>query len=203
LEEAGRLRRGYFLAGLGGAQFAQAGAIDRLRSLRESAVQDDPDRLPATVLAATDPANPYGAALPWPGPAVASAPRPMRSAGARVVLVDGMLAAFVRGDRDVATFLPADEPARSAVGRAAASAVVRWAVATGRVHLGWATVDGVPAARSAFGEYLIAAGFAPLGAGFRLVAAASDQDSPPPDGAHGTRGALEARHRRASGDDGS
>jgi hypothetical protein len=122
----------------------------------------------------------------------------MRSAGARVVLVDGMLAAFVRGDRDVATFLPADEPARSAVGRAAAAAVVRWAVATGRVHLGWATVDGVPAARSAFGGYLIAAGFAPLGAGFRL-AAASDQDRPPPDGAHST---LEARHRRASGDDG-
>jgi hypothetical protein len=111
-----------------------------------------------------------------------------------------MLTAFVRGDRDVATFLPADEPARSAVGRAAASAVVRWAVATGRVHLGWATVDGVPAARSAFGEYLTAAGFAPLGAGFRLVAAASDQDSPPPDATHRS---LEARHRRASGDDGS
>lgn len=180
LEEAGKLRRGYFLAGLGGAQFAQAGAVDRLRSLRESAVQDDPDHLPAVVLAATDPANVYGAALPWPVPAVASAPKPMRSAGARVILVDGMLAAFVRGDRDVATFLPADEPARSAVGRAAAAAVARWAVATGRVHLGWATVDGVPAGRSPFGEYLTAAGFASLGAGFRLVAsgpdAADDED---------------------------
>ena len=174
LEEAGKLRRGYFLAGLGGAQFAQAGAVDRLRSFRESVVQDDPDHLPAVVLAATDPANPYGAALPWPLPAVASAPKPMRSAGARVVLVDGMLAAFVRGDRDVSTFLPADEPARSAVGRAAAAAVARWAVATGRVHLGWATVDGVPAGRSPFGEYLTAAGFASLGAGFRLVTSGSD-----------------------------
>ncbi|MGE3272897.1 MAG: helicase-related protein, partial [Chloroflexota bacterium] len=81
LEEAGRLRRGYFLAGLGGAQFAQAGAVDRLRALRESVVKEDPDHLAAVVLAAVDPANPYGAALPWPTPAVASAPKPMRSAG--------------------------------------------------------------------------------------------------------------------------
>jgi ATP-dependent Lhr-like helicase len=174
LEEAGKLRRGYFLAGLGGAQFAQAGAVDRLRSLRESVVLDDPDQLPAVVLAATDPANPYGAALPWPVPAIASAPKPMRSAGARVILVDGMLAAFVRGDRDVATFLPGEEPARSAVGRAAARAVARWAVATGRVHLGWASVDGVPAGRGPFGEYLTAAGFAALGAGFRLVGSGGD-----------------------------
>src|SRR6266487_6000234 len=82
-----------FLAGLGGAQFAQPGAVDRLRALRESGVLDDPDHLAAAVLVATDPANPYGAALPWPAPAVASAPKPMRSAGARVILVDGMLAA--------------------------------------------------------------------------------------------------------------
>lgn len=178
LEEAGRLRRGYFLAGLGGAQFAQAGAVDRLRSLREGAVQDDPDHLPAVVLAATDPANPYGAALPWPLPAVASAPKPMRSSGARVVLVDGMLAAFVRGDRDVATFLPSEEPARSAVGRAAVAAVVRWAVATGRVHLGWATVDGVPSGRSPFSAYLTAAGFQALGAGFRLVPSDAEHHDP-------------------------
>jgi ATP-dependent Lhr-like helicase len=178
LEEAGKLRRGYFLAGLGGAQFAQAGAVDRLRSLRESVVLDDPEHLPAVVLSATDPANPYGAALPWPVPAIASAPKPMRSAGARVVLVDGALAAFVRGDRDVATFLPADEPARSAVGRAAAAAVARWAVGTGRVHLGWATVDGVPAARSPFGAYLAGTGFAPSGAGFRLVGFDGGDDEP-------------------------
>jgi ATP-dependent Lhr-like helicase len=191
LEEAGRLRRGYFLAGLGGAQFAQAGAVDRLRSLRESAVEEDPEHLGAVVLAATDPANPYGAALPWPAPAVASAPRPMRSAGARVVLVDGMLAAFVRGDRDVAMFLPPDEPARSAVGRAAAVAVARWAVATGRVHLGWATVDGVPAGRSAFGEYLGSAGFASLGAGFRYLSSGGDADGGDEDETPRLRGVVD------------
>ena len=62
LEEAGRVRRGYFVAGLGGSQFAHPGALERLRALREP----DPDAPRAVVLAATDPANPYGAALPWP-----------------------------------------------------------------------------------------------------------------------------------------
>jgi ATP-dependent Lhr-like helicase len=193
LEEAGRLRRGYFLAGLGGAQFAQPGAVDRLRALREGLVQDDPDRLAAVVLAATDPANPYGAALPWPTPAVASAPKPMRSAGARVILVDGALVAFVRGDRDLATFLPDEEPARSAVGRAAARAVARWAVGTGRVHLGWASVDGAPAARSAFGSYLVAVGFTPSAAGFRLLATGDGRDMDD----------EEEPGRRASGGDGA
>ena len=87
LEEAGRMRRGYFVAGLGGSQFAQPGALDRLRALREtSADPRGPDAAPpAVVLAATDPANPYGAALPWPE-GVAGA---MRAAGTHVVLVDG------------------------------------------------------------------------------------------------------------------
>jgi len=83
-------------------------------------------------------------------------------------------AAWQAGPPSITEFLPAEEPARSAVGRAAATAAARWAVATGRVHLGWATVDGVPAARSAFGDYLSAAGFSGLGAGFRLVSSAPD-----------------------------
>src|SRR5207245_7968897 len=64
LEEAGKVRRGYFVAGLGAAQFALPGAVERLRSLRESPTNEDDE--PATVvLAAADPAQPYGAALPW------------------------------------------------------------------------------------------------------------------------------------------
>jgi ATP-dependent Lhr-like helicase len=115
MEEAGRVRRGYFVAGRGAAQFALPGAVDRLRTLRE------PDEAPKIVtLAATDPANPYGAALNWPnnprddleaesseglraagaderaGP---RARRPMRSAGALVVLIDGVLAAWLAKDR--------------------------------------------------------------------------------------------------------
>ena len=140
MEEAGRVRRGYFVAGRGAAQFALPGAVDRLRTLREP----DPDAEPKVVtIAATDPANPYGAALNWPNnrteeievassdgrtPAPSdgqradshderadsrderadshderAAPfgvrRPMRSAGALVVLVDGVLAAWLAKDR--------------------------------------------------------------------------------------------------------
>jgi ATP-dependent Lhr-like helicase len=94
LEERGRVRRGYFVAGLGAAQFALPGAVDRLRSFREPG--DD-----THVLAATDPAQPYGAALPWPD----NDGRPARAAGAHVVLLDGELAAYLeRGGHSVVTF---------------------------------------------------------------------------------------------------
>ena len=94
MEETGRVRRGYFVAGLGAAQFAQPGAIDLLRAARE-----EPETPLAVTLAATDPANPYGALLPWPewsvrrqptrSTATGAQPRASRSAGARVILVDG------------------------------------------------------------------------------------------------------------------
>src|SRR5581483_5450455 len=81
MEEAGRVRRGYFVAGLGGAQFALAGAVDRLRASKPDGEDSEPTAL---VLAATDPANPYGVALPWP------VKGPQRAAGAYVVLLDGV-----------------------------------------------------------------------------------------------------------------
>ena len=103
-EESGRVRRGYAVAGLGAAQFAVPGAIDRLRALREPADEDQPS---VVVLAATDPAQPYGAALPWPP----TAGRPSRSAGAFVVLVDGAPAAQLeRGGRTLTTFAHAADP---------------------------------------------------------------------------------------------
>jgi ATP-dependent Lhr-like helicase len=94
MEEAGRIRRGYFVAGLGGAQFALPGAVDRLRSYRTPA-GDGPARPPSVlVLAATDPCNPYGAALAWPERG------PQRVAGAYVVLVDGEASLYLeRGGR--------------------------------------------------------------------------------------------------------
>ncbi len=98
LEERGSVRRGYFVAGLGAAQFALVGAVDRLRGERGP---DGPGDGSPVVLAATDPANPYGAALPWP----TANGRPGRIAGAYVVLVDGELAAFVeRGGRSLSVF---------------------------------------------------------------------------------------------------
>ncbi len=86
LEDAGRIRRGYFVSGLGAAQFARPGADDRLRLLRASN-----DGSGVVVLAATDPANPYGASLPWPE----GEPRPQRAAGASVVLADGSLLGYL------------------------------------------------------------------------------------------------------------
>jgi len=108
-EESGRCRRGYFVGSLGAAQFATNGAVDRLRSL-----DTEPDRsgTRALTLAATDPANPYGAALAWPERPTAGGSRghrPGRKAGALVVLVHGALALYVeRGGRTLLTFN--DEP---------------------------------------------------------------------------------------------
>jgi ATP-dependent helicase Lhr and Lhr-like helicase len=96
MEESGHVRRGYFVAGLGAAQFALPGAVDRLRAGRP---RDDHEML---VLAATDPAQPYGAALPWPE---TEGGKPARAAGAHVVIRDGALVAFLeRGGRNLITF---------------------------------------------------------------------------------------------------
>ena len=101
LEESGRARRGWFVAGLGAAQFALPGAVDRLRAHRTI---DEESRARVLVLAATDPAQPYGAALSWPERSGGSA-RPSRSAGAFVVLADGECVAFLeRGGKALITF---------------------------------------------------------------------------------------------------
>jgi ATP-dependent Lhr-like helicase len=116
-EETGRCRRGYFVEGLGAAQFGSVGAIDRLRAhLRDA---DRPEKPSALALAATDPANPFGAALPWPVSTSAadaadgerpSGHRPGRKAGAIVAMVDGELALYVeRGGRTLLTFSDDEE----------------------------------------------------------------------------------------------
>lgn len=107
-EDAGRCQRGYFVESLGGAQFAVASTVDRLRSYLDGVDPQRPDYR-AVVLAATDPANPYGAALPWPASNAEGSARPGRKAGALVVLVDGELCWFSeRGGRSLLTFT--DDP---------------------------------------------------------------------------------------------
>jgi len=156
LEEAGRIRRGYFVAGLGAAQFALAGALDRLRSVREpaSATGDAPH---VHLLAAADPANPYGAAVPWPRRGEDDR-RPLpRAAGASVVLVDGLAALYLdRGGSSLQTLPPFDDPevAHGALG------ALRGLVADGRareVLVG--RIDGEPVGRSRWYETLLRAGF--------------------------------------------
>ena len=109
MEESGKLRRGHFVEGLRGAQFAYAGAVDRLRQAREAVCARPPTESDARVLAATDPALPYGALVPWPEtrcPALA----PRRSAGASVILVSGEPVLFLDpGGRRILSFPTSDD----------------------------------------------------------------------------------------------
>ncbi|WP_435769558.1 ATP-dependent helicase [Nocardioides sp. SYSU DS0651] len=194
-EESGRCRRGYFVEGLGAAQFGTAGAVDRLRTLRDDATSGARasgldgfgtsggaggagDRKPTAVaLAATDPANPYGAALPWPtrdvvDPATAGGEgdsaghRPGRKAGALVVLVDGALVLYVeRGGRTLLTW--SDDAEVLTPAAEALSAAVR------RGSLGQLTVeraDGTAllGSGSPLRDALAAAGFVATPRGLRI-----------------------------------
>jgi ATP-dependent Lhr-like helicase len=149
LEERGHVRRGYFVAGLGAAQFALPGAIDRLRAARD--VPGDEPVVPVA-LAATDPAQPYGAVLGWP----ASAGRPARSAGAFVVLAAGELLAYLeRGGHVLVTFPAAVRP-----GFAHWPEALTALVKDGRLRKVEVTrIDGGPPAESPAAGPLRAAGF--------------------------------------------
>ncbi|MFD5921557.1 ATP-dependent helicase [Kitasatospora sp. NPDC058201] len=183
MEERGRTRRGYFVEGLGGAQFAMEGAADRLRSVNGRLERTRATEWPAApsaeppqalVLAAADPANAYGAALPWPEPpagaggtgdgAATRAHRPGRKAGALVVLVDGELSLYVeRGGKSLLAW-PED-----ASTLATATAALATAVRSGA--LGSVTVEranGTPALGSDLGAALEEAGFHATPRGLRL-----------------------------------
>jgi ATP-dependent Lhr-like helicase len=153
LEDQGRVRRGYFVEGRGGAQFAFPGAEERLRALREK--RDDAQPL---VLAATDPANAWGALLDWPA-SLADA-RPQRAAGALVVLLDGALLGWMgRGEHPVLTFLPDEEPLRSDAASALARALAGLVEGLARPALLISSIDGVDASRSALAPAFARAGF--------------------------------------------
>jgi len=147
LELLGTARRGYFVEGLGGAQFALPGAVERLRSLPE------PDG-EFTLLAATDPANPFGASLPWPKPP--SGRRPARAPGAHVLLCDGEPLLYVeRGGRSIVRLAELDEAALAQGAEALAAAV-----SAGRLpKLGIEKVDGEPVLGSGHEQALLSAGF--------------------------------------------
>ena len=166
-EDAGRCRRGYVVEGLGAAQFALPGAIDRVRAAAPER-RDDAIAPVALVLAATDPANPYGAALPWPArpDEVASGHRPGRKAGALTVLVDGELVLYVeRGGRTLLTWIE-DERSLSAATSALAGAVRSGVL--GRLTVQKADGASVLIPRSPLGTALEKAGFTATPQGLRL-----------------------------------
>ena len=159
-EETGRARRGYFVEGLGAAQFATAATVDRLRSFTREIDSNEPPR--AVALAATDPANPYGAALGWPA---GEGHRPGRKAGAVVVLVDGALALYVeRGGKTVLTFGTSGEALE--VAAAELARVVRDNLGKLRIE----KVDGEFSIGTPLGDALVASGFALHPDGLRLRA---------------------------------
>ncbi|MGI4827352.1 MAG: DNA glycosylase AlkZ-like family protein [Janthinobacterium lividum] len=172
LEESGRVRRGYFAADLGATQFAQPAAVDLLRSLRPGEYTGSAEEgREAVMLAATDPANPYGALLRWPA-APEEGSSLTRSVGARVVLIDGALTAYLRrGNPDVQLLLPEEEPARSNVMRSVAEffvqTVQRAEAEGGRARGGMliTSINGVPVAEHPIARSLLDAGFqaAPMG----------------------------------------
>jgi ATP-dependent helicase Lhr and Lhr-like helicase len=184
MEDTGRVRRGYFVAGLGAAQFAMPAALDLLRSMRDASEN------PRTVIiAATDPANPYGSIVKWPQAttpgvgqgleaessrptpdvrpsAAAGSPDvgrgPTRSVGALVILVDGAAAGYLRrGERELLLFLPEPEPQRSQVGHAVAHALVDLSNARepGRRGMLLAEINGTAAGTHPAARLFVESGF--------------------------------------------
>ncbi|MFF4296238.1 ATP-dependent helicase [Streptomyces vinaceus] len=159
-EDSGQARRGYVVEGLGAAQFAMDGAVDRLRS-----AERNPPPLAAVVLAAADPANAYGAALPWPEPPAGATHKPGRKAGSLVVLVDGELVLYVeRGGKTLLAWPPAEDPRL-----AAATAALAAAARTGTLPaLTVERINAAPALTSPLGPVLEAAGFHATPRGLRM-----------------------------------
>ncbi len=168
LEETGRTRRGYFIEGLGAAQFATPATVDRLRAFagERDTEADAADRsITALTVGATDPANPFGAALNWPADAEErhGGHRPGRKAGALVVLIDGALGLYVeRGGKTVLDFTQSPEQRDAAA--ASLAATIR--ATGGRLRI--EKVDGVFAIGTPLGDALAASGFAPTPQGLRL-----------------------------------
>jgi ATP-dependent Lhr-like helicase len=189
LEESGRIRRGYFVAGLGATQFALPAAVDLLRQLRSEPPQEKPEFVQ---LAATDPANPYGPVLRWPDLPVAeedaeSAPRQLtRAAYAEVILRNGQLVAWLRrGNPNLLVFLPAEEPERSQ----AAAGLAHFLCARGQQRMRASshqgalitTINGQPVAAHPMARFLMDAGFhpGPLGMHLRRIPLPVPHREPP------------------------
>jgi ATP-dependent Lhr-like helicase len=188
LEESGRIRRGYFVDGLGATQFALPAAVDLLRSLRNSI---QPERVELVTMAATDPANVYGSVLRWPSVAdeaetAEQAARSLtRSVGASVVLRNGELMAYLRRNNpSLQVFLPAEEPDRTHAARDLANLLaangqreMRLRPTDHRSGLLITSINGQPPHLHPFSRYLMEAGFqaAPLGLNLRRTLAPASE----------------------------
>ncbi len=165
MEESGWIRRGMFVAGMGAAQFAMTGAVDILRTLRAA-----PEHAETLHLAATDPANPYGALLAWPRDE-GEAHGMSRTSGASVVLVNGRLAAFLRRKNPaIRAFLPESEPERSTMARETARKLAEVAIRRQGRKSGLliGEIDGAPAREHFLARFLEEAGFVATANGYQM-----------------------------------
>ena len=165
MEESGWIRRGMFVAGMGAAQFAMTSAVDMLRTLRA-----DPEQAETLHVAATDPANPYGALLGWPREE-GETHGMSRTSGASVVLVNGRLAAFLRRRNPaIRVFLPENEPERSLVAREAAAKLAEVAIRRQgrRTGLLIGEIDGLRAREHFLARFLQDAGFVATANGYQM-----------------------------------
>lgn len=169
MEESGRVRRGYFVADLGATQFAMPAAVEMLRSFRFPGEDTKPQ---VREMAATDPANPYGALLRWP---VSEAGAMLsRSVGAKVILVGGALTAyFRRGNPNLQLFLPEEEPGRTQRMQILAEFLVERVekrIEEGDVRAGMLieTVNGISVAQHTISQFLLRAGFSSGATGFYI-----------------------------------
>ncbi len=161
MEDAGRVRRGYFVDGLGAAQFARAGVEERLRALRDPREED----ARAIRLSAMDPASPYGSTLPWPKREGESPEaRLARAAGAHVILLEGRLIGYLaRGEQHLVPFLSPDEPLRTKDARSLARSLAAWVERGARKVLSIQRIDGDDAVKSPIASQLKEAGFVATG----------------------------------------
>jgi len=163
MEETGRVRRGHFTLGMRSAQLAIPGAVDRLRSLRDADGESS-----AVLLAATDPAQPYGFLLDWPETRRQNG-RPRRAVGAGVVLVDGFPALFIDGGgRRVLSFLDETTAEGSLRFARALRALIAGMARLGRRRLSIEEIDGEKARSSGWADAFVQAGFRAGYRGFEM-----------------------------------
>jgi ATP-dependent Lhr-like helicase len=170
MEDSGWIRRGMFVAGMGAAQFAAVSAVDMLRGLRA-----EPSAAEVVFLAASDPANPYGAMLPWPrteNPAADGAHHSMaRTSEAGVILINGMLAAFLRRrNQSLRILLPENEPERtqfaSELAKKLAALAVRWQGRRSGLFIG--EINDAPAREHFLARFLTESGFVDTALGYQM-----------------------------------
>lgn len=171
LEDSGQIRRGYFIEGLGAAQFAAPGADERLRNLAQQTESSNMAAFPDSqtsstlILSAVDPANPFGSVIAWPEPARSDSTKPQRNVGAQVLIRDGSALGFLNPATDTLTTFQCPTLNRPTLTAHIADAIASFA--RDRAPILLTTIDGIPAQSSDLAPAFVSAGFQSSSSGLR------------------------------------